>query len=142
MCQLRFFCILPEDSIMFLSKVRKMVLAPRPKWFLANFSKSKDVRPYVDQQLLYKHAYAASFKHILKSLRPSEAQGQLPRWVNMGVALLGFPHGKKMSSLGNRLFIPLGRSVQSFMSIQKFAGTKPKMSINDWTIIISRNFCC
>ena len=37
---------------------------PRPKWVLANFSKSKHFRPYVDQELLYKHAYAASFKPI------------------------------------------------------------------------------
>ena len=58
-------------------------------------------------------AYAASFKPTSKSLWPSEAKFQLCHWVNMGVALLGFPHStiKKMSSLGNRLFIPLGRSV-------------------------------
>ena len=50
----------------------------RPKWVLANFSKSKHFRPYVDQEL-DKHAYAASFKPILKSLRPSEAKGQSGR---------------------------------------------------------------
>ena len=55
---------------------------------------------------------------ILKSLRPLEAKGQLRHWVNMGVALLVFLHGKKMSSVGNRLYlVPLGRSVQSFVSI-------------------------
>ena len=73
----------------------------RPKWVLANFSKSKHFRPYVDQEV-DKHAYAASFKPILKSLRPSEAKGQSRGWVNMGVALLGFPHGKKMSPTENR----------------------------------------
>ena len=40
------------------------------------------------------NAYAASFKPILKSSRPSEAKGQLRHWDNMGMALLGFPHGK------------------------------------------------
>ena len=114
MCQLRFFCIPSEDSIMFLSKVRKMGLAPRPKWFLANFSKSKDFRPYVDQQLLYKHAYAASFKPILKSLRPSEAKGQLRHWVNMGVALLGFPHGKKNVSTRKSIIHTFGKVCAKF----------------------------
>ena len=82
---------------------------PRPKWVLANFSKSEHFRPYVDQELLYKHAYAASFKPILKSLRPSEAKGQSRRWVNMGFALLGFPHGKKNVSNRKSLVHTFGK---------------------------------
>ena len=51
----------------------------------------------------------SSFKPILKSLRPSEAKGQSHCWVNMGVALLGFPHGKIMSPTENRVFRFAGR---------------------------------
>ena len=92
---------------MFLSKVRKMGLAPRPKWFLA---------------------YAASFKPILKSLRPSEAKGQLRRLVNMGVALLGFPHGKKNVSTRKSIIHTFGKVCAKF---HEYLEICRYMSIND-----------
>ena len=82
---------------MFLSKVRKMGLAPRQNGFWRISRKVKILGHMLINNFYIniKHAYAASFKPTLKSLRPSEAKGQLRRWVNMGVAFLGFPHGKK-----------------------------------------------
>ena len=93
----------------------------RPKWVLANFSKSKHFRPYVDQELLYKHAYAASFKPILKSLRPSEAKGQSHRWVNMGDGRgpPGFPHGKKNVSNRKSLVHTFGKVCAKFREYLK-----------------------
>ena len=52
-----------EDTIMFLSKVRKMGLAPHPKWFFANFSKiSQKVK--IIGHMLINNVYIYMYKYM------------------------------------------------------------------------------
>ena len=70
----------------------------------------------------------ASFKPNLMSLRPSEAKGQLRRWVNVGVALMGFPHGKKKVFTRKSIIHTFGKVCAKF---REYLEICRYMSIND-----------